>query len=202
MSTLSTRSRMVSLGRGTAGQHRAVDEVAGQNVPEVLGDGRGLDLAAVDGPGEDVRHESFPLVEKLLLHHGVELGAPRRLHEHRTNGARMGADVSADLLSQSQQIARAASRCQGRPRPAGCPRRMRPTRVRPSSATVDRAWPCLRAPSWPPRRGSAGRSRVPGAAPASPRAAHTPAATTETPRHHRNSGSRGPPWNQWTCAKQ
>ena len=65
---------------------------------------RGLKLAAGDGPGEDVRHESFALVEKLFLHHGVELRTPRRLHEHRANGARMGADVSADLLSQSQQI--------------------------------------------------------------------------------------------------
>ena len=91
--------------RGSASQDRAVDEVAGQHVPEVLGDGGGLDLATVDGPGEDVLHEGFALVEELLLHHGVELGAPGDLHEHRPNGARMGADVSADLLSQSQQIA-------------------------------------------------------------------------------------------------
>ena len=65
----------------------------------------GLDLTAVDGPREDVRHEGFPLVEELFLHHGVELGASGDLHQHRPNGARMGADVSPDLLSQSQQIA-------------------------------------------------------------------------------------------------
>ena len=54
---------------------------------------------------EDVRHERFSLVEELLLHHGVELGASGNLHEHRPNGARMGADVSADRFPESQQIA-------------------------------------------------------------------------------------------------
>ena len=53
---------------------------------------------------EHVCHERFSLVEELLLHHGVELGASGNLHEYRPNRARMGADVSTDLLPQSQQI--------------------------------------------------------------------------------------------------
>ena len=140
----------------------------------------------------------FALVEELLLHHGVELGAARNLDEHRADGAGMGARVSADRLAQLQQVtAQRAGVGRDRDLPGAfdeCGQHQFGLRRPPS---VERG---LAGPR-------SGGHRIHGQSviavflkqlqrhreqlglPRRPRA---------NPRRRRNSGSRGPPWKQGT----
>ena len=79
---------------------------------------------------------------------------------------------------------------------------MRPTPIRPSSATAGRAWPCWPAQWWPPRPRSTGHSRVPEAA------RSVTASSSASRGDHGESASpselriTGPPRNQLTCANE
>ena len=98
MITSSTRASHGGTGGRTGRQDGPEDEVAGQHVPEFVGDGGGVDLAAVDGLPQDVVDQGLALVEELVLHHVVERGVARHLDQHRAHGAGVLARLLATHL--------------------------------------------------------------------------------------------------------
>ena len=107
MMNSSTRACTVSTGGRPAGDDGPEDQIAGQQVPEFVGDGGLGDLAAVDGLLQYVLDQGLALIEELMLQGVVERGVARHLDEHRADGA----GVLAGLLA-----ARSRPSCSRSPR--------------------------------------------------------------------------------------